>query len=76
VAAPMTAPIPPGLDLTANYTLEWTALDPTTGAVDTSVVISAASLLVDNLGGGDLTTGFPDMEPLFTPVPVDLQTSP
>lgn len=54
MAAPMQAAIPPGLDLTDGYVLEFTALDPTTGAVDTSVIVSTASLLVDNLGGGDL----------------------
>lgn len=72
----MDTGLPAAIDLDANWTIRFTALDPTTGAANTSVVISAASLLVDNLGGGDLTTGFPDMEPLFTPVPVDLQTAP
>jgi len=58
MAAPLKAGIPPGLDLTSDYVIQFTALSPTTGAVDTGVVISNASLLVDNLGGGDLSAGF------------------
>lgn len=46
---------PMGLDLADGFTLRFTAVDPTTGAEDAGVVISNVSLLVDNLGGGDLS---------------------
>jgi hypothetical protein len=72
MAAPMKTGIPPGLDLTDGYVIQFTALDPSTGAVDTGVKVSNASLLVDNLGGGDLTSGFADSEPLWVPLPNNL----
>jgi hypothetical protein len=68
----MKAGIPPGMDLGEGYVLQFTALNPTTGAVDTGVVISSASLLVDNLGGGDPSGGFADIAPLWVPIPGNL----
>lgn len=72
MAAPMKAGIPPGMDLTDGYIIQFTALDAATGTVVTGVNVSNASLLVDNLGGGDLEAGFADIEPLFTPLPANL----
>jgi hypothetical protein len=69
MAAPMKAGIAPGLDLTSDYIIQFTALSPTTGAVDVGVSVSNVSLLVDNVHGGDLQSGFDDIEPLFTPIP-------
>lgn len=69
MAAPMKAGIAPGLDLTDGYVIQFTALSPTTGAVNTSVLVSNVSLLVDNLGGGDLSTDVFDATPLFVPIP-------
>lgn len=76
MAKPLNGGIPPGLDLDANYTLRFTALDPSSGAVVAGVDVSDASLLVDNLGGGDLTSGFADSEPLWVPVPNNLFSTP
>jgi hypothetical protein len=70
MAAPMKAGIAPGLDLTSAYIVQFTALSPTTGAVDTGVIVSNVSLLVDNVGGGDLTVGGPDAIPLWVPTPI------
>lgn len=67
----ITGPIPATLDFPANWTIRFTALDPTTGAVVSGVTVTAASLIVTNVGGGDLSTSLFDVEPLFTPVPVD-----
>ena len=75
MAAPLEGGIPPGLDLNANYTIQFTALDPTTGAVVSGVNVSNASLLVDNLGGGDLTSQISDAEPLWVPLPNDSLSS-
>ncbi|TMC48764.1 MAG: hypothetical protein E6J20_18520 [Chloroflexi bacterium] len=54
----MNTGMPVGIDLADGWRIRFTALTATTGVVDTSVVVSQASLLVDNLGGGDLSTGF------------------
>ncbi len=71
MAAPMKAGIAPGLDLTDDYVIQFTALDPSTGALNAAVTVSNVSLLVDNLGGGDLSTDVFSAEPLFVPIPVD-----
>lgn len=72
MAAPLKAGIPPGMDLGEGYILQFTALSPTTGAVDTGVVISGATLLVDSVRGGDPSGGFEDVPPLWTPLPANL----
>ena len=51
MAAPLTASIPPGLDLGAAYVIQFTALNPTSGAVVANVTVSGASLLVVNIVG-------------------------
>ena len=61
---PKTATIPPGLDLDANYTLQFTAIDATSGAILTTVNISDATLLVANVVGGDLGT-FDILPPIY-----------
>jgi hypothetical protein len=70
VARAVVGGIPWSMDLVDSWQLEFTALDPTTGAVVGGVVVADASLLVDSKAGGDLDTGFADIEPLFTPIPV------
>jgi hypothetical protein len=60
---------PAGLDLDQGYTLRFLGVDPTTGDEVAGVVVSNVSLLVDNVKGGDLESGFGDIEPLFTPIP-------
>jgi hypothetical protein len=52
MAQKLTASVPPGLDLVFNYTLEWAALDPDTGDDVAGVVISQATLLVNDFGAG------------------------
>lgn len=43
--------LPPDLDLTGDWVVEFDAVDPTTGASVTGVNVSATSLLVADLGG-------------------------
>lgn len=50
----MTTGLPEALDLTKDYQIEFTALDATTGADVTSVIVSNVSLLVTPLGPGAL----------------------
>jgi hypothetical protein len=71
VAQKLTASIPEGMDLDGGYTIRFTAVDASTGAVLPGVTVSGASMLVTNVAGGDLSSGVFDVEPLFTPVPVD-----
>ena len=54
MSVPMKTGLPLGLDLPANYVIQFTALNATTGAAVTSVNVSNASLLVTNVAGGDL----------------------
>lgn len=65
MAAPLKAGIPPGLDLVSDFVIQFTALDESTGAVVSGVTVENATLLVDNLGGGDLSVGFTDLPPLL-----------
>jgi hypothetical protein len=55
--------------LTSDYVIQFTALDPSTGAVVGGVSVSNASLLVDNLGGGDLTVEVDELAPLWLAIP-------
>jgi len=62
---PLKAGLPPNLDLTGNFVVRMTALDPTTGAVVSGVTVSAFTMMVVNLGGGTI----PD-QPGFTVTPL------
>ncbi len=59
MSLPVKTGLPDALDLPAGYTIRFTALDPTTGALVSGVTVSAASILADSLGAGGeaLTTG-------------------
>lgn len=69
MAAPMTAGLPLGLDLPGGYTVRFTALDPTTGAVVSGVVISAATILTEtaavNTEFGLIDTSAEQADPLW-----------
>lgn len=74
MAQKLTASMPQGMDLDANYTLQWSALDATTGDDVAGVLIDNASMLVTQVSdgtGADLSNdGF---VPLFTPVQLEDQ---
>jgi hypothetical protein len=69
VAAPLKAGIAPGLDLTSDYIVQFTALSPTDGSVVAGVSVSNVSLLVANVKGGDLTPPTAAGEPEWINVP-------
>lgn len=78
MAQKLTASMPPEMDLEFTYTIQFAALDPTTGDPVAGVVISDAAMLVDQVSDGiaiDLTAdGF---VPFLTPVALeDQQTAP
>lgn len=56
----LTASMPEGMDLDGSYTLQWAALDPSTGADVAGVVVSQAAMLVTQVSPGtaeDLQVG-------------------
>lgn len=60
MAAPLTAGLPPDIDLGAGYVIRVTALDPTTGSPVAGVVLRNVSILVRSTGDGgdgDLAVG-------------------
>jgi hypothetical protein len=71
MAAPTKAGIAPGLDLTSDFIVQFTALDPSTGAVVTGVSVSDVSLLVENVNGGDLGDQPAFGDPLWISIPAD-----
>lgn len=68
MAAPVNVGIPPDLDLSGGYIIEFTALDPTTGADVTAVKVSLATLTVENISSGQIVIPLPD-EPEWINLP-------
>lgn len=46
---PLTAPMPPGLDLRDGWTIRFNALDPTTGDEVTGVSVNSATVTIVSL---------------------------
>lgn len=57
MAQPLELPMPPDYDLDQRYQVRVTAIDATTGSVVPGVNVGAVTLMVDNVAGGDLTSG-------------------
>jgi hypothetical protein len=47
MAAPANASLPPGFTLAPGYSIKITAMSPTTGAENTAVIVSDASVAVN-----------------------------
>jgi len=61
---PMTVPMTPGISAADNYTIQVTALDPTTGDVVAGVTVSNVAILGPNtMDEGDTS----DVKPYATP---------
>jgi hypothetical protein len=71
MAAPMKTGIAPGLDLTSDFVVQFTALSPTDGSVVANVSVSNVSLLVENVQGGDLGDSTLFGDPLWISLPAD-----
>ena len=54
MAAPTTAALAPDRDLGGGYIVQVVALDASTGAVLTGLVVTDAVMVVENIGAGDL----------------------
>ena len=57
MARPQELPLPPNLDLDDTFQIRVTALDPATGNTVAGVNVGTVTLIVDNIGGGDLASG-------------------
>lgn len=68
MAAPLDAPIPPGLALSGGYTIRFTALDPTSGDEVTDVVISGATVQYEVVAGST-SVDLPSGPYLYQPTP-------
>lgn len=75
MAAPMKAGLAPNLDIGTGYTLQFTAISPTTGAVVSGVNVSGATLTVENVAGGDLSGLLEPLDPLWISLPADATDS-
>ena len=57
MAKPLEQSLPPSLILDERYAIRVTALDATTGAAVAGVKVGTVTFIVDNIAGGDLTSG-------------------
>jgi hypothetical protein len=57
MSAPLTAGLPPDLDIGDGYTIRFLAVDPTSGAPVTGVTVSNVSIFATDLAGTDLSVG-------------------
>lgn len=57
MAEPLIVALPAGLDLDDTYQIRVAALDPATGNTVAGVNVADVTLIVDNVGGGDLASG-------------------
>lgn len=73
MAQKLTASMPENMDLDGTYTVQWAALDPTTGENVGGVLIGNAAMLVSQVspgGAGELEGSGFTLEPLFVPLPI------
>ena len=66
MATPLDGTLPPGLELTGAYIIRLNAIDPTTGATVSGVVISGAAYQVEPLDQATVDVLAP--EPLLVPL--------
>ena len=57
MSAPLELPLPANLELDDTYQIRVTAIDAATGTVVAGVKVGTVTLIVDNIAGGDLTSG-------------------
>lgn len=51
MAQKLSASMPEKLDLDASWTIQWAAVDPTTGAAVSGVTVSNAAIIADQIAG-------------------------
>lgn len=75
MAQKLTADLPPDFDLPANFVVQLTAVDPTTGNVVSGVKVSNVAIMAAPVtpGTADTEPLFKPTAPLWLPTPVDAQ---
>ena len=71
MARPLVAGLAPGIILSDGYIVKLVALDPTTGAAVTGVVVSGVSMQVDTIATEDDTTQLPELLPVYVAGPTE-----
>ena len=72
MAQKLTASMPENMDLAASYTVQWAAVDPTTGAAVSGVVVKNGAMLVTQVTPGSADQlAFGPFVPAFVPIPAD-----
>lgn len=70
MAQKITGAMPDTLDLDVNYTVQWAALNPTTGAPVAGVKVSNAALIVTKVTPGSADElAFGPFVPQWVPIP-------
>lgn len=69
MAQKLDAPFPPNFDLGANYIVQLTAVDPTSGAVVTGVNVSNVAIMAAAVVSDISNDDQPDYAPVFLPIP-------
>ena len=72
MAQKLTADLPPDFDLPANFVVQLTAVDPTSGNVVSGVKVSNVAIMASPITPDtqDSGPGFVPTTPLWLPVPV------
>jgi hypothetical protein len=72
MAHKLTAALPPDFDLPANFIVQLTAVDPTTGALVSGVNVSNVAIMAAPIdpGTADQTALFEPASPLWLPTPL------
>lgn len=65
MAQPLTTGIAPDIELSGGYILRLTALDPTTGAVVSGVIVSGVAIQVETEEEPEAPPKLPPLTPLF-----------
>lgn len=75
MAQKLTAALPPDFDLPANFVVQLSAVDPTSGALVSNVNVSNVAIMAAPVtpSTADSTGLFTPATPLWLPVPVDDQ---
>lgn len=75
MAQKLVASLPPDFDLPANFIVQFTAVDPTTGSVVSGVNVSNVAIMAAPVTPDttDSEPQFVPATPLWLPIPVDEQ---
>jgi len=67
----LSAGMPASLDLPAGWTLQFAAVDPSSGAAVNGVTISAAAIIASQIQGSYTDLSLPSIAPIWVPIPLE-----